>query len=80
MLSEKTMRRNLIIFLVLSSVLLLVSACGSAPAGRPLDLNWELVQRPDGMKACLAEPDVAKLREALIRCQPVAPEFDLEPK
>ncbi len=69
---QKT-RRNLTICLTRSSLLGLAALCGgcsSQPPAEPVQVHWEFIQTPgQPIKACLPEADVAKLREALIRCK-----------
>jgi hypothetical protein len=53
-------------FLILS----LVFGCSTAPVATRFDAEWEFLLSPGGVKkACLAEPDMLRLREILIRCR-----------
>lgn len=51
---------------------LILSSCSSPPPpADPVQVHWEFLPAQPGepVKACLPETDVAKLREALIRCK-----------
>ncbi len=61
---------NSIIFSALISLVILGDGCASRPVVTTFDAKWEFVERAGPpVKACLAEDDVAKLRELLIRCK-----------
>jgi hypothetical protein len=60
------MQKLCALFLILSS-----AACATKPVATTVDLEWEFHEVTPFEKpwACLKEPDVLKLREALIRCE-----------
>lgn len=63
------MRKNSMKYLTLWTSFWVVS-CTSTPKTTRFDGKWEFIDNPKGeTKACLAKPDVQKLRELLIRCQ-----------
>ena len=64
--------RSWIPFLLLGSSWLagyFLGGCSALPVAQTIDLHWQFVNGPDfSTLACLPEDDVARLREALIRC------------